>query len=176
MNASFKFFNTKFQGYKKNFLLKNKKYLLALPIIYSLKNLLSNKKKALCFTEGDEEHNVMDFNDMYSDFEESDFANMGAQDQTMSMEELSMLREEAEKAKVTPPFSFARIPQLFMNQNDDKWNGLKFSLDWKPTKMYSLQYTASTSSLKRIENYSLSCLNIVPSKLIIILNFFIIKC
>jgi len=159
MNVSFNFFNR----VKKNIFLNNKKYLLTLPIIYGIKNYIFSKNKALCHSDNDDDQNVMDFNDMYSDFDESDFGNMAMQDQNISPEELNMLKEEAEKAKVTPPFSFARIPQLFVNQNDDKWNGLKCTFDWKPTKMYSLEYSASASSFKKLDNYRLSCLNVVPS-------------
>ena len=83
---------------------------------------------------------------------------------------MEMIKQEAQKAQVTPPFSFARIPQLFMNPNDDKWNGLRLTLDWKPTKMYSLEYSASASSLKKLDNFRLSCLNICPSKLFVFLG------
>lgn len=160
MNVSFNLFKRA----KKNMFLKNKKVLLALPIIYAIKNYYLTKNKALCYAENEDDQNVMDFNDIYSDFDEGDIGSMQMQDPNITPEELNMLKEEAEKIKISPPFSFARIPQLFMNQNEDKWNGLRFSLDWKPTKMYNLEYSATASGLKKLDNYRLSCLNIVPSK------------
>ena len=163
MNISFNLFKRA----KKNMFFKTKKVLLALPMIYGIRNYYLSKNKALCYAENEDDQNVMDFNDMYSDFDEGDFGNMAMQDPNMSPEEINMIKEEAEKVKISPPFSFARIPQLFMNQNDDKWNGLRFTLDWKPTKMYSLEYSASASSLKKLDNYRLSCLNVVPSNNII---------
>ena len=165
MNVSFNLL----KGTKNNMFNKNKKFLLTLPIIYGIKNYFFSKNKALCYADSEEDQNVMDFNDMYSDFDEGDLGNMAMQDPNMSMEELSMIKEEAEKAKTTPPFSFARIPQLFMNQNDDKWNGLRFSMDWKPTKMYNLEYSVAASSFKKLDNYRLSCLNVVPSNILFII-------
>lgn len=160
MNVSFNLL----KNIKKNFLKNNKKILLAIPTLISLKYLLSNKKKAYCYAENSNEPNANDFNDIYSEFSEDDLAGMGVPQEGVSHEEMQMLKQEAQKAQVTPPFSFARIPQLFLNPNDDKWNGLRFTLDWKPTKMYSLEYSGTISSLKKFDNYRLSCLNIVPSK------------
>jgi hypothetical protein len=167
MNVSFNLFR-KYKNIKNNILTNCKKILISFPIIYGIKKYFFQKQnnKALCYVDNDDDQNVMDFNEMYSEFDEGDFGNMAMNDPNMSPEELNMLREEVEKAKITPPFSFARIPQLFMNQNDDKWNGLRFTFDWKPTKMYSLEYSASASSFKKLDNYRLSCLNVVPS------NFF----
>ena len=150
-----------FKSQKKIFNLKSSKYFLSLPLLYTIKHYFYNKK-ALCQPDMDDEGNVMDFNDMYSDLDDVDLQNMPGADQ-ISMEELHMMKEEAEKAKTQPPFSFQRIPQMFTNQNDDKWNGLKVAFDWKPTKMFSLEYSANASTFRRLDNYRLSCLNIIPS-------------
>jgi len=162
MNASFNLL----KNLKKEFS-KNKKSLLVIPTFITFKYLLSNENKAHCYAENNDhtnEPNTNDFNDIYSELSEEDLAGMGVQQEEMSQEEMHMLKQEVQKAQVTPPFSFARIPQLFMNPNDDKWNGLRFTADWKPSKMFSLEYSASASSLKKLDNFRLSCLNIVPSK------------
>lgn len=169
MNASLNFFknlkNLKNQKFSKN------KFLLSLPCLIGF-NFFLNNKKSLCYAEDSKsnEPNSNDFNDIYSEFTEDDLAGMGVPQEGLSMEEMQMLKQESQKAQVTPPFSFARIPQLFMNPNDDKWNGVRFTFDWKPTKMYSLEYMASASSLKKLDNFRLSCLNIVPRKFFNLLN------
>jgi hypothetical protein len=159
MNVSFNLLN----NLKKNQIFKYRKCLLAFPLFYAMKNYIFSDKKARCYADDNEEPNSMDFNDLYSDFEDSDFSNIPLNEQEMNPEELKMMREEAMKQQVIPPFSFARIPQLFMSPNDDKWNGFRFSFDWKPTKMYSLEYTGSATTPKKLDNYRISCLNIVPS-------------
>jgi hypothetical protein len=162
MNASINLL----KNLKKDFL-KNKKFLLSIPTLFTFKYLFTYGNKALCYAENNNsnEPNANDFNDIYADLSEEDLAEMQVPQEAISQEEMMEYKQNIKKAQVTPTMPFNRIPQLFMNPNDDKWNGLRFTLDWKPTKYFSLEYAASASSLKRLDNFRLSCLNIVPSKI-----------
>jgi hypothetical protein len=161
MNSSFNLL----KNLKKDFL-KNKKFLLSIPTFIAFKYLFTYEKKAYCYAENNNtnEPNANDFDDIYSELNEEDLAEMGVSKEAMSEEEMMMLKQQTQQSQVTSSFNYPKINQNFHSPNEDKWNGLRFTLEWKPTKMFYLEYAASASSLKQ-HNYRLSCFSVLPSNL-----------
>ncbi len=64
----------------------------------------------------------------------------------------------------SPEITFSQMPFLYRNNNlNDIWNGLKLSLNFKPTQFFNLDYTINIEKNKKLfNNYSLNCSTLVP--------------
>ena len=64
----------------------------------------------------------------------------------------------------SPEITFSQMPFLYRNNNlNDIWNGLKLSLNFKPTQFFNLDYTINIEKNKKLfNNYSLNCCTLVP--------------
>ena len=64
----------------------------------------------------------------------------------------------------SPEVSFSRMPMLYQNDCfSNSWNGLKLSLNFKPTQFFNLEYMLNIEKNKKLfNNYSLHCSTFVP--------------
>ena len=64
----------------------------------------------------------------------------------------------------SPKIPFSHMPMLYYNDNFSKsWNGLKLSLNFKPTQFFNLDYMLNIEKNKKLfNNYSLNCSTYIP--------------
>ena len=64
----------------------------------------------------------------------------------------------------SPEISFSHLPSLYKNDNlNNMWNGLKLSLNFKPTGFLNLEYMLNVEKNKKLfNNYSLHCSTYLP--------------
>ena len=69
-----------------------------------------------------------------------------------------------ESFNYSPEITFSRTPFLYYNDNFSQcWNGLKLSLNFKPTQFFNLDYILNIEKNKKLfNNYSLNCSTFVP--------------
>lgn len=77
----------------------------------------------------------------------------------------------------SPEISFTRLPMLYRNNSlNEMWNGLKLSIDFKPTQFFNLDYSMNIEKNKKLfSNYSLDCSSFIPiSTYLFPLNFILV--
>jgi len=64
----------------------------------------------------------------------------------------------------SPEITYSRTPLLYYNDSFNQcWNGLKLSLNFKPTQLFNLDYAINIEKNKKLfNNYSLNCSTFVP--------------
>ena len=64
----------------------------------------------------------------------------------------------------SPEVTYSKTPYLYHNESFNQcWNGLKLSLNFKPTQFFSLDYIIDIEKHKKLfNNYSLNCSTFVP--------------
>lgn len=64
----------------------------------------------------------------------------------------------------SPEISFTRLPMMYRSEPfSENWNGLKLSLDFKPTQFFSLDYSLNIEKNKKLfNNYALNCSSYIP--------------
>ena len=64
----------------------------------------------------------------------------------------------------SPEVTYSKTPFLYYNDSFNQcWNGLKLSLNFKPTQFFNLDYVLNIKKNKKLfNNYSLNCSTFVP--------------
>lgn len=84
----------------------------------------------------------------------------------------------SDTSNYSPEISFSHIPSLYKNDNfSNMWNGLKLSLNFKPTGFLNLEYMLNVEKNKKLfNNYSLHCSTYLPlSSILFPINLILIS-
>lgn len=140
-------------------------FLLCTPLIMPTLNTHFQKKRMFCNQIDDEEienpHGESDFDDP----EAMEFKKL-LEDPSVDQETKNELIKERRKEGFQPlPFSKLHGP-LKNGVDDEKWTGLRFTLDWNPCQTYKMEYNITMDKPKNIQ-YRMNAMAILPGILVI---------
>lgn len=131
--------------------------LLAFPLY------LSNKK-AKCIVEEDDNNTMKPSSTIDDDLELDDEFKEMMESPMAAPEEKEMIKQELRKQEIQPMLSFSRLNQIYKNGvEDEKWNGLKLNLEFKPNQLLTMDYNITIDNHKKLlNNYRVSCMSFIP--------------
>jgi hypothetical protein len=132
----------------------DKKFLFpSLMAIFSMKFYNQNISK--CHTDIDDEPNNID--DSFDIFKDQPFDEQAAEMQAM---EKKMLRKEK-----TQPVNFKNLNQKAKPQGDDeKWDGMRLTLDWNPSPMWKMEYQGCIDHTLKFKSPKVSTMHFVQDQ------------
>ncbi len=84
------------------------------------------------------------------------------QDPTMSEEEKQMFKRQMKQMSIQP-LPFSKYHAAFkLGIEEEKWNGLRLSLEFNPNQMNKIEYSLLIDSKNVFKNYKISGMSIVP--------------
>lgn len=81
-----------------------------------------------------------------------------------SEEEKASIKQEINNQEHQPGIPFSRLASVYSNNNDEKWDGLKFCLNFKPNQLFSMDYSTIIEKGKSIfKNIQTGCMCFIPT-------------
>jgi hypothetical protein len=141
--------------------------------IFPFKSLVASFG-ALYFLNSYKNKNVVNCREEKSEFEDLEIENdselnldedfmQAIQDPTMSEEEKQMFKRQMKQMSIQP-LPFSKYHAAFkLGLEEEKWNGLRFILEFNPNQINKLEYTMIMNGNKKIlDNYKISAMSIIP--------------
>jgi hypothetical protein len=126
-------------------------------------NYFKNRNILNCYSQGEDKAEFEDVN-IDNDAElnlDEDFM-QAIQDPTMSDEEKQMFKRQMKQMSIQP-LPFSKYHAAFkLGLEEEKWNGMRFVLEFNPNQMNKLEYTLIMDNKKLFNNYKISAMSIIP--------------
>ena len=126
--------------------------------LYFLNNFKNNNVMN-CYAK-EEDKSEFDENDAELNLDEE--YKQALQDPTMDEEEKITLKNQFKKMSFQP-LPFSKYHAAFkLGLEEEKWNGMRFILEFNPNQMNKLEYSVTMDNKKLFNNYKISGMSILP--------------